>query len=185
MGVEVEVKVKIQDEKTLIGSLEKFGFVPLERVVETDVYYTASHHDFAALDEALRVRKIENLDSGEKNARITYKGAKLDSVSMSRQELETGVENADICKAILEQIGFQTLFIVEKRRTSYRWGIVTACVDQVAGLGKYLELEILVEQSEKREEALHRLEEILKKLGYSMQMTTRVSYLEMLIQQSF
>ena len=48
------------------------------------------------------------------------------------------------------------------------------------GLGEYLELEILVEQEEDRQQALQQIEERLLSLGYSMQDTTRISYLSML-----
>jgi len=47
-------------------------------------------------------------------------------------------------------------------------------------LGEYLELEILVEQEEDRQQALQQIEERLLSLGYSMQDTTRISYLSML-----
>ena len=53
-------------------------------------------------------------------------------------------------------------------------------MDQVEELGDYLELEVLVNEEEKRPEALERIEEQLKKLGYSMGETTRISYLSML-----
>ena len=58
---------------------------------------------------------------------------------------------------------------------------MTACVDQVTGLGDYLELEIIVETEEKKEAALDKVKEILQTIGYSMQDTTRTSYLSMLL----
>ena len=39
----------------------------------------AAHHDFVALDEALRVRSTENRTTGEKSAAITYKGCETGS----------------------------------------------------------------------------------------------------------
>ena len=47
-------------------------------------------------------------------------------------------------------------------------------------MGEYLELEILVEQEDDRQQALQQIEERLLSLGYSMQDTTRISYLSML-----
>lgn len=183
MSIEVELKIKIREKEELIAALKRLGFRESRRVMEKDVYYTAAHHDFAALDEALRVRTVEDLDAGSKRAVITYKGAKLDTVSMSRKELETEVGNANICQEILEQIGFQPVQPVEKRRQYFQDETMTACVDRVTGLGDYLELEILVEQEDERENALKQLEAMLKKLGYSMEETTRVSYLGMLMRK--
>ena len=61
---------------------------------------------------------------------------------------------------------------------------MTACVDQVTGLGDYLELEIMVETEAEREGALQRIENVLASLGYSMKDTTRHSYLSMLTDQT-
>ena len=54
----------------------------------------------------------------------------------------------------------------------------------IAGLGDYLELEIIVETEEEREGALQRIENVLVSLGYSMKDTTRHSYLSMLTNQT-
>ena len=179
--IEVEIKLKIKDKDQLKLQLIQCGFTEGESVTEKDVYYTAEHHDFAALDEALRVRSVENLKTGETSAAITYKGAKLDQKSMTRQELETEVGDAEICREILCKIGFTPVPEVEKNRQYFHKGKMTACVDMVRGLGDYLELEKLIETEENREMALTEIEEMLNNLGYSMQDTTRTSYLSMLI----
>ena len=184
MSVEVEIKLKIEDKTQILTSLKQLGFEKKKLVMETDTYYTAEHHDFARLDEALRVRSIENLDTGEKTAAITYKGAKMDTVSMTRKELETEVKDATVCREILENIGFQPVPKVGKQRQYMQNGNITACVDTVTGLGEYLELEILAEKEEEREAALKELEEILQKLGYSIKDTIRKSYLSMLLAKS-
>ena len=48
-------------------------------------------------------------------------------------------------------------------------------------VGDYLELEVIADSDEKKEQALEQIEEILQILGYSMQDTTRTSYLSMLL----
>ena len=180
MGVEVEIKLKIDDRDKVAEALRRLGFDDGDLVDETDTYYTAAHHDFAKMDEALRIRSVENLNTGEKNAAITYKGAKLDKVSMSRLELETEIGDALVARSILEHIGFVPVPPVEKRRQYMIRGEVTACVDAVNGLGDYLELEILTDSEERRPQALKKIEKILQEIGYSMDDTTRISYLTML-----
>ena len=175
MSIEVELKLKIRDKAEITASLKQLGFTEEELVVETDTYYTAAHHDFAALDEALRIRTVENLHTKEQSAVITYKGAKLDQTSMTRKELETEIGDAETGREILEYIGFVPVPPVEKQRQYWKNGTITACVDNVKGLGDYLELEILAD------EALEKLERILNQLGYCMQDTTRTSYLSMLM----
>ncbi len=184
MGVEVEIKLKIEDRDKVAEALRQLGFEDGALVVETDTYYTAAHHDFAAGDEALRIRSVENLNTGEKSAAITYKGAKLDKVSMSRHELETEIGDALVGRSIFEHIGFVPVTPVEKRRQYMRSSEVTACVDAVKGLGDYLELEIITDSEESRPQALKKIENILQEIGYSMDDTTRISYLTMLLNKN-
>ena len=153
MSVEVEIKLKINSRTDIERVLEETGFVRADLVLESDTYYTSDHHDFAALDEAFRVRSTENRMTGKRSATITYKGAKMDNISMTRQELETTVGDAKICRKILEHIGFRPIPPVEKLRQYFHRENITACVDTVTNLGDYLELEIIVETEEKKEAA--------------------------------
>lgn len=183
MSIEVEIKLRISDKECIEKTLAEIGFCKGKFVMESDTYYMAEHHDFVGLDEALRVRCVENRGTGERSAVITYKGAKLDNTSMTRQELETSVGDGAVCREILERSGFRSVPVVEKLRQYYHRDNITACVDAVTNLGDYLELEIIVDEETKREAALDQLEQTLHTLGYSMQDTTRTSYLSMLLKK--
>ena len=181
MSIEVEIKLRISDKECIEKTLAEIGFCKGKFVMESDTYYMAEHHDFVGLDEALRVRCVENRGTGERSAVITYKGAKLDNTSMTRQELETSVGDGAVCREILERIGFRSVPVVEKLRQYYHKENITACADSVTGLGDYLELEVIADSNTEREQALEQIEEVLQILGYSMQDTTRTSYLSMLL----
>ena len=181
MSIEVEIKLRISDKECIEKTLAEIGFCKGKFVMESDTYYMAEHHDFVGLDEALRVRCVENRGTGERSAVITYKGAKLDNTSMTRQELETSVGDGAVCREILERIGFRSVPVVEKLRQYYHKENITACADSVTGLGDYLELEVIADSNTERKQALEQIEEVLQILGYSMQDTTRTSYLSMLL----
>ena len=68
-----------------------------------------------------------------------------------------------------------------QNRQYYHKENITACADSVTGLGDYLELEVIADSNTEREQALEQIEEVLQILGYSMQDTTRTSYLSMLL----
>lgn len=102
---------------------------------------------------------------------------------MTRQELETEVGDAKTARKILESIGFQPVIPVEKQRQYFHRENITACSDNVKDLGDYLELEILTDSEENHTVALQKIEDTLKQLGYSMQETTRTSYLSMLMKK--
>ena len=107
--VEVEIKLPIKNKEIVEKSLEKLGFVKAGLVREEDVYFDNESSRIRENGEALRVRKVTNLATDESETRITFKGKKLDQVSMTRKELETGVSDAEVCIQILEAIGYQAI----------------------------------------------------------------------------
>ena len=179
--IEVEIKLPIHSRRTAEKDLISIGFTPGDLIRESDTYYTSSFHDFMARDEALRIRSSENMTKRTWSASLTFKGPKLDSVSMTRKELETGIEDPAALREILLSLDYEALCPVNKLRQYYtREEGLHACVDQVEGLGSFLELEVLVDKEEDREKALQTLDRILEALGYTMKDTTRRSYLSML-----
>ena len=99
---------------------------------------------------------------------------------MTRKEVELEISEGETGVELLKSIGFYPTTPVEKLRQYFHREQMTACVDQVTGLGDFLELEIIVEDETKRAAALSEIETLLIKLGYTMQDTTRTSYLSML-----
>lgn len=190
--IEVEVKLPLQNHGDVEKELVRLGFTALDLVRERDIYYTSDFHDFMKTDEALRIRSCENITRGTASAFITYKGPKIDAVSMTRKELETGIFDMTAMHEILQALGYREVIPVKKLRQYYHRDMeiqadhkriplsVHACFDQVEDLGAFLELEILVEGEEDRQTALYVIEGILHELGYSLADTTRYSYLFML-----
>ena len=188
--IEVEVKLALTDSKRVEQKLRKDGFVLQKIVRETDTYFNGVDRDFRKTDEALRVRKTEVLknvtdlsetdilsehfteqsvteNDSQIQSFVTYKGPKLEETSMTRKELEIPIEDDAVMSELLVALGYHPVPSVIKCR-------------KYLVLGEYLELEILVEQEEDRQQALQQIEERLLSLGYSMQDMTRISYLSML-----
>ena len=169
--IEVEIKLPLFRRSITERALTDCGFKAGNLVKESDFYFTSDFHDFMKTDEATR----------ETTSFLTYKGAKLDTVSTTRKELETRIEDADIAREILISLGYKKLYPVTKLRQYYHKGRITACVDQVESLGSFLELEILVDSPEQKESALQSIEALLLDMGSSLKETTRKSYLSMLL----
>lgn len=179
--IEVEVKLPIADLAGIKRKLLKMGFCETAFMEERDTYFDNRQGDIRANGEALRVRETKDQITGKSGAQINFKGKKLDACTMTREELETGVEDGEVCRNILQAIGYIPADPeVIKDRTMLQKESVTACLDNVRGLGKFLELEILTDSEEKKEAALGRIEKILNGLGYQISDTVRVSYLSML-----
>lgn len=148
MSYEVEQKFPVADlaavKARLVTLGAKFG-PPLSQV---DRYFAHPSRSFAKTDEALRIRRI-----GDEN-RITYKGPKLDSTTKTRHEIELplapGAENLARYTDLLAALGFSVVAEVSKRRTpaELKWQgrTVEAALDDVSGVGTFVELEIVVEE---------------------------------------
>lgn len=179
--IEVEMKLPVEDMEKLGTDLTGMGFQRGNRIREEDSYFDNSSGQIRLNGEAFRVRRETDIDTGTSKSVMTYKGKKLNRLSMTRRELETGVEDAEICIQILQSLGFDIVppMVIKTRQFLYR-DDVTACLDRVEGLGDFLELEIIISEDENQDQALSRIETILKQLGYSHEDTTRTSYLTML-----
>ena len=179
--IEVEVKLPIPDPEGVKNRILEAGFKEQRFIEERDTYFDNARGDIRANGEALRVRETKDCRTGKKQAQINYKGKKLDTQTMTRRELETGVEDGAVCREILQALGYSPAEPeVIKNRTMLQKDFITACLDNVRGLGDFLELEILVESEEKKDAALGQIKDILNSLGYQVSDTVQTSYLSML-----
>ena len=179
---EVELKVVLTGPMAaaLPARLAELGFTMGECHQETDLYFNGGGRDFRKTDEALRLRRALSA-GGDGTTFVTYKGPKRDPRSNTRLEYETVVGNFDTARDILCALGFQPVFTVEKVRQTFLRGPVTACLDQVNGLGDFLELEHLLPDGAARDPAVDELLALLDGLGIARQALERRSYLELLL----
>ena len=145
--LEIEVKYRVADFGTVEADLKRLGADSVEVRDDADTYFNAPHRDFAVTDEALRVRTI-----GAKNF-ITYKGPRTDKQTKTREEIEVpfadGADAAGDIARILTALSFRRVAVVHKRRRVWEFERdsfqVQACLDDVAGVGRFVELEIVAE----------------------------------------
>ena len=187
--IEVEVKLPLRrQEKTeetgrIAEVLCSMGFRKAARFRQRDTYFDNEAGEIRGGGKALRIRETEDLMKGIVTAELNFKGPRMDQVSMTRQELETEVGQAETGRRILAALGFSPVLPeVVKERTEYRREEITAALDRVEGLGDFLELEIMADEETENGKVLQKLEELLGELGYQMGDTVTRSYLSMLQQ---
>ena len=179
--IEVEVKIPVEQIEEIKEKLLEIGFIYQKTVVETDTYFTSDHYDMRKKDKALRIRKTENLDTGEVEAQLNCKGPKLDQVSMTRKETEIEILEPEKMEDILKELEFYPASCrVKKTRAYYTKNNMTAAADQVENLGCFLELEIIVAKEEERAGGLDTIYEVMGMLECEKTETVRNSYLSML-----
>ena len=187
--IEVEIKLPLRrQEKTeetgrIAEVLCSMGFRKAARFRQRDTYFDNEAGEIRGGGKALRIRETEDLMKGIVTAELNFKGPRMDQVSMTRQELETEVGQAETGRRILAALGFSPVLPeVVKERTEYRREEITAALDRVEGLGDFLELEIMADEETENGKVLQKLEELLGELGYQMGDTGTRSYLSMLQQ---
>jgi len=151
MEVEVKFRVDFSDMKDKIESL---GAVFVREELQEDVYFSLP------LPKLLRVRKLENLGK----AFLTYKEIRDLGRNEEFDELEIEVSDFEATVEILKRLGFREDVIVRKRRLVYRLNGVTLELNDVEGLGGFLDVEVI---SDDVEEAKKKIWEVAKLLGLS------------------
>lgn len=170
----IEVEAKARAGPEIEDRIRELGgeFIGEERHV--DIYFNHPSRDFAETDEALRIRKQNN------EAFLTYKGPKIDAITKTREELNTPIDDPVVTQLILLQLGFLETFSVKKNRRKYLLDGITLAVDNVDGLGRFLEAEFETIEADYQ---VHRdrVVTVLGKLG--CRELIRKSYLELLLNE--
>jgi adenylate cyclase class 2 len=171
--LEVEVKAHLEQPERVISNIIELGGHEIYFTVQRDTYYRHPGRDFAETDEALRIREEEG------RSFITYKGPKLDPDTKSREELEVPLVDPRDLGVLLLRLGFEPVAVVEKRRRGYLLGTLEVCIDEVKGLGHFLEVE--ARECRDLEEGKKRVLGLLDTLG--LDRMERRSYLELLLER--
>lgn len=171
--LEVEAKAHLEQPERVISSILELGGREIYFTVQRDTYYRHPGRDFAITDEALRIREEEG------RSFITYKGPKLDAETKSREELEVPLVDPKDLGVLLLRLGFEPVAVVEKRRRGYLVGTLEVCVDEVKGLGQFLEVE--ARECQDLAEGKDRVLGLLETLG--LDQLERRSYLELLLER--
>jgi adenylate cyclase class 2 len=160
---EVEVKAPADGliEKK-VAALGKY----VKKEVQTDTYFQHPCRDFRKTDEAFRVR------AAGKKFYLTYKGPKAKSDLKIRREIEFPV--SEKIYELLTALGFTRTLVVKKTRKYYSIRGLEVALDNVTGLGRFIEIESREAGSEKK------IMQLAKKLGIKEESITTKSYSELI-----
>ena len=180
MQYEVEQKYRVSDLGVIRSTLHAKGAEFREPKRQVDRYFAHPARDFGVTDEAFRLRR-----DGAEN-RITYKGPKLDGKTKTRREIEipllAGDDYLDQFTRLLDSLGFRVVAEVTKQRTpgsvSWQGRTVELALDEVEGVGEFLELELI---STEAELAVSRSTVSALSADLGLVDSIRTSYLEMLL----
>lgn len=147
---EIEVKARVRDEASLRAALDAKGIVLGKPVRQRDEVFALPEAYFGGGFNWLRIR------SEDDNKHIfTLKRSvtsKHDCI-----EHETEVQNPDELRNILSEIGYAPFTNIIKIRQKAKFGDYELCLDNVDGLGLFIEAEQVCEHNANTEEVVGQL----------------------------
>lgn len=181
-----EIELKAQYDSSKRPELERYlteeGFREVRRFTQQDEYFNHPERDFRITDEALRIRREQHAGKAA-YCSLTYKGPNTSHIGQSRRELETRVKDEQKMRQILQALGFHSVAEVKKRRKEYKKEDLTVCLDELTGLGSFLEIEVVLPETETGSDSdtENRLREFLSELSFIRPAIEPLTYLELVM----
>ena len=139
MSYEIEAKIKVPALNPFETKLKELGADFMHTIHQTDTYFMDTHKLLHKKDCGLRIRK--QVIDGTNSALITFKGARKDSKFKTRPEYETGIDNVKMMENIFESLGYHKRLVIDKIRSMWRLDGCEVCLDELAQLGFFVEVE--------------------------------------------
>ena len=168
--LEVEVKHRA-DLSKVRERLKSLGFSLVAVQEEEDIYLQHPCRNFAATDEALRVRSAGGM------AYVTYKGPRMGRGAKTR--VEVSAEASPGIVEVFEKLGFVVVARIRKRREYYAGDGFSVSLDLVEGLGEFVEVEKTVEREEEIPRAVEEVRRLASALGLGEEV--KETYLELFL----
>jgi adenylate cyclase class 2 len=152
-NIEVEIKVKINETEipTLLGWLESNSIFDGEES-HKEIYFNnprntfkfQNHNGFVDANDYLRIREVTKKETDCTSKKVAFKRVHRDQSSGENMYCdETEFEIGDFQKArlLFNQLGFVEETEISKVRKKYSTSELEFCVDEVNGIGVFLEIE--------------------------------------------
>ena len=167
--IEIESKFKLVPDITrdnLIAMLKSQFIAPtsVKRQIDT-VFLLPEQVDapIAPGSKIMRVRDVLDLKTGElQRSLMTLKVE--GQTKLVSDEYEFAVDDGNAARQMLTALGWQEIVTVDKVRLESKTKDYTICIDEVAGLGLFIELEVLTEDSADVKNIQQQMRNFLKNL---------------------
>jgi predicted adenylyl cyclase CyaB len=151
--MEIERKAKLRNKARLLTYLKANKFDKKGEKHQIDTYFEPELGiNFEG--KYLRVRE----DLIKKTNSLDFHIARDD---FATEEYETKIDNPEIARRILKELKMKERCVVDKKRESFQKGNVTIEIDDVKGLGDFVEVEIISDnEKDSQKEVMRILSEI-------------------------
>ena len=150
--IEIESKFKLASDVTrdnLIATLKSQFIAPISSKRQIDTVFLLSEQVDAPIipgSKIMRVRDVLNPETGElQRSLMTLKVE--GQTKLASDEYEFAVDDGNVARQMLAALDWQEVVTVDKVRLESKTEDYTVCIDEVVGLGLFIELEVLTEDS--------------------------------------
>ncbi len=136
---EIEIKAVLQNKANAVLALETLGCTfntPIRQEDEVYVENVGNLETFNATKVFLRIRVIDA-------KRVIFTAKQRYNLALVAKEHETTVESADEIREMLAMMNYKKQLEIKKLRTKTEYKGDEICIDEVDGLGSYIEMERL------------------------------------------
>ena len=150
--IEIESKFKVSSSITrdeLLAILKGQFITSISSKRQIDTVFLLSEQVDAPIipgSKIMRVRDVLNPETGELQRSLMT--LKIEGqTKLASDEYEFVVDGGNTARQMLTALGWQEIVTVDKVRLESKTKDYTICIDEVAGLGLFIELEVLTEDS--------------------------------------
>lgn len=164
----MEVELKAPAPRGVESRLVAAGAKKLSSKVQNDTLYDLPGEPLRRHGENLRIR-----EEGRRLL-VTFKGKSVSKKIKAKEEIELPVNGS--MRVLLAGLGYSPTLFLRKFRAEYSLGKVTVCIDNVRGLGRWVEFEAFGEPAECRK----RIVKAASMLGIAESALAPLSYATMM-----
>ena len=168
--IEVESKFKLASDITrdnLIAMLKSRFIAPISSKRQIDTVFLLPEQVDTPIvpgSKIMRVRDVLNPETGE--LRLSLMTLKVEGqAKLVSDEYEFAVDDGNTARQMLTALGWQEIVTVDKVRLESKTKDYTICIDEVAKLGLFIELEILTEDDANAGDIQQQMHTFLKNLN--------------------
>jgi len=167
MSTNVEIKAKIGDFSRLKQLVEKLSDTPCEVLVQEDTFFNISRG-------RLKLRVL----AADRGQLIFYEREDSPAPKQSDYVISTTSEPSSLKAVLTTALGIRG--IVRKRRLVYEIGETRIHLDEVEGLGTFVELEVVLGTDESVEGGETKAVKLMAKLGIEQGDLVEGAYIDLL-----
>jgi adenylate cyclase, class 2 len=157
---EVEVKARVSDLDALQTTIEKLGIKFSKPVTQNDLVFAERLDNFTESLSGVNFLRIRK--QGNKTLLTLKRPEANETVSFER---EVEIYDAEPMRQIIEFLGFKLAVRVNKKRRQAKHRDLELCLDDVEGLGTFIEVEKMAEENDDSLKIQKELYTFLKQFG--------------------